>query len=93
MHVGVLQVHVHVPDAQSLKDKRRIVRGLLDRIRAKFEVAAAEVEDQDVWQSAVLGFSCVSSSNRHAESVMNAVLSYVRESPAARVVEHELETL
>ena len=93
MHVGVLQLHVHVPDSQSLKDKRRIVRGLLDRVRAKFEVAAAEVDDQDVWQSSVLGFSCVSNSVRHAESVMNAVLEFVRQSPAAHVVEHELETL
>ncbi len=93
MHVGVLQVVIHVPDSQSLKDKRRIVRGLLDRIRQKFEVAAAEVDDQDTWQACTLGFSCVSGSVRHAEQVMASVLEYVRQSPAARVVEHELETL
>ena len=89
----MLQVHLHVPDATSLKDKRRIVRGLLDRVRAKFEVAAAEIEDQDVWQSAVLGFSYVSSDARHAAQVMSKVLDWIRDCPAARVVEHELETL
>ena len=62
MHVGMLQVPLHVPDSQSLKDKRRIVRGLLDRIRAKFEVAAAEIEDQDMRQRSVVGFAAAGSS-------------------------------
>ena len=93
MNVGLLQVVLQIPDAQSLKDKRRIVRGLIDRIRAKFEVAAGEVDDQDAWQSAVLGFATVSNDARHAATVMDKVLAYLRESPAARVVEHELETL
>lgn len=93
MHVGLLQVHCHVPDATSLKDKRRIVRGLLDRVRAQFEVAAAEVDDQDLWQSAVVGFACVSNEARHAVAVMTKVLAWVRACPAVSVVEHELETL
>jgi uncharacterized protein YlxP (DUF503 family) len=93
MHVGILQVVLHVPDAQSLKDKRRIVRGLLDRARQRFEVAAAEVDDQGVWQSAVVGFAAVSNDARHAATVMEKVLAWIRESPAASVVEHELETL
>jgi uncharacterized protein len=89
----MLQVHLHVPDAQSLKDKRRIVKGLLARVRSQFEVAAAEVDDQDVWQSAVLGFACVSNDARHAANVMSKVLDWIRDCPAGRVVEHELETL
>lgn len=93
MHVGLLQVHCHVPDAQSLKDKRRIVRGLLDRARARFSVAAAEVDDQDLWQSAVLGFACVSGDTKHAADVMARLLAWVRESPAVSLVDHELETL
>lgn len=92
MHVGILQVHLHVPDSQSLKDKRRIIRGLLDRVRTRFEVAAAEVEDQDVWQSSVVGFACVSNDARHAATVMEKVLAWIRDCPAARVLEHELET-
>jgi uncharacterized protein YlxP (DUF503 family) len=93
VHVGILQVHLHVPDAQSLKDKRRIVRGLLDRAKARFDVAAAEIEDQDVWQSAVVGFACVSNDARLAAERMSKLLDWIRESPAARVLEHELETL
>lgn len=93
MNVGLLQVHLLVPDAQSLKDKRRIVRGLLDRVRTTFEVAGAEVDDQDAWQSTVLGFACVSNDARHAASVMQKVLDWVRACPAASLVDHELETI
>ena len=57
MNVALLQVVVQIPDARSLKDKRRIVQGLLDRLRNEYPIAAAEIEDQDVWQSAVLGFA------------------------------------
>jgi uncharacterized protein YlxP (DUF503 family) len=93
MNVALLQVVLQIPDANSLKDKRRIVRGLLDRIRNEHPVAAAEIEDQDVWRSAVVGFAAVSNSAKHAASVLSSVLEYIRRSPACRVVEHELETL
>ena len=93
MNVGLLQIVLQIPDAQNLKDKRRILRGLLDQIKAKFEVAAAEIDDQDAWQSSVVGFATVSNDRRLAAQVMDRVLAFVRESPAARVVEHELETL
>jgi hypothetical protein len=93
VHVGILQVVLQVPDAHGLKDKRRIVRGLLDRARARFEVAAAEVDDQDLWQSAVVGFACVSNDARQAGQRMAKLLDWIRESPAARVDEHENETL
>ena len=93
MHVGVLQVVLQIPDAHSLKDKRRIVRGLLDRVRARFPVAAAEVEDQDVWQSGVVGFSSVSNRASHAEEILSAVLDFVRATPGALIVEHELESM
>ena len=93
MNAALLQVVLQVPDAHSLKDKRRIVQGLLDRIRNEHPVAAAEIEDQDVWQSAVVGFAAVSNSAKHAASVMQAVLDYIRKTPGCSVVEHELETL
>lgn len=93
MHVGILQVVLHVPDAQGLKDKRRIVKGLLDRARRRFDVAAAEVDDQDAWQTATVGFAAVSGDARHAALVMERLLAWIRESPAASVVEHEIETL
>jgi hypothetical protein len=59
MHVGILEVQLELPGACSLKDKRRLVKGALQRIRQRFEVSAAEVAYQDRWRSAGLGFSVV----------------------------------
>ena len=93
MHIGVLHVRLHVPQANSLKEKRQVVKSILDRARSRYHVAAAEVEEQDVRRIAVLGFASVSGSRHHAEEVVQKILDGLRAHAAARVVEHELEVL
>ncbi len=93
MHVGLLHVSIHVPDANSLKEKRQVVKSILDRTRNRFGVAAAEVEDQELHRKAVLGFASVSGSARHAKEMVEKVLESLRTHPAARVIEHELDVL
>jgi hypothetical protein len=93
MVVGTLEVELLIPEARSLKDKRRVVRSALDRLRHRFRVAGAEVAENDVHNLAVLGFACVSNDARHAQSVMEQVLEFLRRSPDALVGEHELEIL
>jgi uncharacterized protein len=77
MVIGTLQITVLVPDSQSLKDKRTVVRSITSRVRQAFAVAVAEVGDQDTWQSAVIGVACVSNNARHADEVCQKVLAYV----------------
>ena len=93
MHVGVLHVRLHVPQANSLKEKRQVVHSILDRARSQYHVAAAEVEEQDIHRIAVLGFAAVSNSHDHAREVVQKILDGLRMHPAARVIEHELEVL
>ena len=93
MHVALLQVRLHVPDASSLKEKRQVVKSILDRARHRFQVAAAETDEQDVHRIAVLGFAAVSGSESHAREKMTKLLDALLVHPAARVIEHELETL
>jgi len=77
--VGVLRFTVHLPESASLKDKRQVVGGLLARIRVRFRVAAAEVDELDRWQVAALAVACVSNDGRHADQVLAGVLAYVEE--------------
>jgi uncharacterized protein YlxP (DUF503 family) len=91
--VGTLRVELLIPNSRSLKDKRRVVRSVIDRLRHRFRVAAAEVEDNDVHNLAVLGFAAVSNDPRHARSIMSNVLEFLRNSPHALVGDHELELL
>ena len=93
MVVGTLRVELLIPESRSLKDKRRVVRSVLDRLRHRFRIAAAEVEDNDVHNHAVLGFAAVSNDARHARSVLSQVLEFLRNSPHALVGNHDLELL
>jgi uncharacterized protein YlxP (DUF503 family) len=75
--IGTLQLTVQIPESGSLKDKRTVVRSITSRVRQTFGVAVAEVGDQDVWQTAVIGVACVSNSARHADEICQKVLAYV----------------
>ena len=77
MVIGTLQVTLQVPESQSLKDKRMVVRSITTRVRQTFAVAVAEVGGQDTWQTAVVGVACVSNSARHADEVCQKVLAYM----------------
>ena len=77
MVIGTLQLTVQIPESGSLKDKGMVVRSITSRVRQTFAVAVAEVGDQDVWQTAVIGVACVSNSARHADEICQKVLAYV----------------
>lgn len=73
MPVGLLILEIHLPDAHSLKEKRFVVRKIQDRLRARFNVAVAELDHQDLWQRAVVGVVSISSDRKNLENVLHAV--------------------
>ena len=75
MPVGLLTLELHIPDAQSLKDKRQVLRSLKDRLRREFNVAVAELDHQDVWQRSVVGVVTLSNEERHVEESLRKVLA------------------
>ena len=74
MPVGLLTLELHIPDAQSLKDKRQVLRSLKDRLRREFNVAVAELEHQDTWQRSVVGIVTISNEEKHLREVLQKVL-------------------
>ena len=94
MHVGVCRLTLHLPEVSSLKEKRRIARSLADRIRNQFNVAAAEVEDNDRRQRLTLGIACVSNERGHADATLSKVLNYIEENRLdAELVEVQSEII
>lgn len=75
--LGVARVVLHLPDSGSLKSKRQIVGGLLQRLRQELKVSAAEVGELDRWQLAELAIATVSGDRRQADKVLAAALSYI----------------
>jgi uncharacterized protein YlxP (DUF503 family) len=90
MVIGALEVQLMIGGAQSLKDKRRVLRSLKDRIRRTFNVSVAEVEDNDKWQSAVLGVVTVSNDKAHANEVLSKVVNFVEEDGEARLENYRM---
>lgn len=94
MFVGACRLTLHVPESASLKDKRQVVRSVLQRLRNGYEVAAAEVDGLDTWQIATLGISCVSNDARHAQTILEKAVRYVEESrPDLAVTDVEIDVL
>lgn len=80
MHVGICKVTLLLPEVSSLKEKRQVARSLSDRVRNRFNVAAAEVEDADLRQRLTLGFSCVSNDRGHVDAMLSNLLNFIEES-------------
>ena len=75
MPVGLLTLELHIAEAQSLKDKRQILRSLKDRLRAHFNVAVAELDFEDMWQRSVVGIVTLSNEEQHVEEALQKVLA------------------
>jgi uncharacterized protein len=73
MQIGLLTLEIHISDAQSLKDKRQVLRSLKDRLRAHFNVAVAKLEHQDLWQRSKVGVVSISGDGRHLEESLTAI--------------------
>lgn len=92
MHVANCLLSLHIPASRSLKDKRQVLRSVLDRTRAKFGVAIAEVGDNEAWQAAQIGLSYVSNDGGQALEVLRAAVRYIEESrPDVEVVAAPME--
>ncbi len=89
MFVLAMEVDLHLGAARSLKDKRSVVKAVLDGARHRYGVAAAEVGFHELWQRATLGFAAVSSSESHAAAVIDEVDRFVWSHPEVEVLATE----
>jgi uncharacterized protein len=85
--VGLTVWDLQVPGCASLKEKRRVVQGLKDRLHARFNVSAAETARQDLLQRAEIAVCVVSEDRRHAQSVLSAVDRVVADEGRARIID------
>ncbi len=77
MFVGFCKIRLRLPENLELKGKRRVLKSIIAQIRNKFNVSIAEVEEQDAWQLAILGVSCVSNSNQFSNEVLSRVVNFI----------------
>ena len=94
MQIGACVVTLHLPASRSLKEKRQVIRSLAERLRRQFNVAVAEVEEQDTWQTAVLGLAVVSNDAGHAQRQLDRIVEAIEESRLdAEVVDRQVDVM
>ena len=94
MNVGVCKIDLRLPENLSLKGKRQVLKSITTRIRNKFNVSVAEVDNHDRWQLATIGICCVSNDNRFTNEVLSKVMNFVINSRFdVEILDYEIEIL
>jgi len=77
INVGVGTVSLRIPENMDLKGKRQVIKSIIGRVKSRFNVAVAEVDDNDAWQLSRIGFCCISNNKRHSNEVLSKVVSFI----------------
>jgi uncharacterized protein len=94
VNVGICKVRLRLPDNLSLKGKRQVVKSLTARLKNKFDVSVAEVEDNDLWQLATIGICFVSNDKRFTNEVLSKTMDFVVNSQGDyEFLDYEIEIL
>ncbi len=93
MTVGVLQIEIEIPDAMSLKDKRRVVKSLKDRIAHAYNVSIAEVGALDEHRRCVFGLAMVANDSRYVEGGLSKLVDFVRNDVRVNLIDFQIDLL
>lgn len=94
MNVGVCRIELRLPENQTLKGKRQVIKSIISRVRNKFNVSVAEIDNLDAWQLATIGVCYVSNDSRHANEVLSKVVEFVTGSRLeAEILDYQIEIL
>jgi uncharacterized protein len=93
MFVGVARLSLQIPESGSLKAKRQVLRRVTERVKARFNAAIAEVDDQDAWQKATLAVAVVGNDRRHVNEQLEKIIRFVEEMYVAPLLSREMELL
>lgn len=93
MIIGTAEIYLRASWVHSLKEKRMIVNRILDKVKHRFNVSIAEIENQDIHQSIVIGFACVSNNTKHANSMIDHVIDFIEQNTDAVVEKINVDIL
>lgn len=91
MRVGTCKICLRIPENQSLKQKRQVVKSIIDRVKNRFNVAIAEVDALNSHQTAVLGAVTVSNDTRHVNCILSHVVNFIEDTASAELTDYEIE--
>lgn len=87
MIIEAATIKLYAPWVHSLKEKRMVVKSLIDKTKNRFNVSISEVDEQDIHQTIVLGLACVTGTVSHADSMIDSILTFVEDNVDAEIIE------
>ncbi|MCJ7856380.1 DUF503 domain-containing protein [Lachnospiraceae bacterium NSJ-143] len=93
MIIGTCIVYLEAPWVESLKEKRMVVKSIIDKSKHKFNISIAEVENQDMHKSIAVGFACVTNEVSHANSIIDNVINFIGKNTDADILDTVIEIL
>ena len=93
MIVGLCTVELHFPEAQSLKNKRKILVSLKTRLQNRFNISVAEIDESHLWQKATVGIATVANETARVNQTLDHVLNDIRANPSLELVRSQVELL
>lgn len=93
MIVGTCMLKINIFEADSLKDKRHIIKAIIGRLQSRFNISIAEVDLNDSWQSSVIGFACVTNNTSHANEIISNVIKFIDNDSRVEIVDTIIEIL
>jgi len=91
MIVALARLTLHLPDNHSLKGKRKVIKGLIEKVRHRFEAAIAEVDDHDLWQKCQLGLALVSNDSQLLDARVNKIIQFIEDQHPVQVIDSQVE--
>lgn len=91
MMVVVLKIRLYAPWVHSLKEKRMVVKSLVAKVRNQFHVSVAEVEQQDIHQTIVIGIASITAHNAQADSIIEEIIRFIEYNTEAEIIKIERE--
>lgn len=87
MIVGILSIELFIPESNSLKSKRYIIKSIKDRLKNRYNISIAEIDYNDKWQRTTLGVTTLANEKKLVESVLNKVINYIYEDYRVEVIQ------
>lgn len=91
MFIGLCTIDLHIPDSQSLKSKRHILRSLKDKVRKRFNVSLAEKDEGNLWQRTTLAVATVNKDKRHINQTLDLILGLIKGTPSVEIIDYTIE--
>lgn len=93
MTIGLLQMDLLIPDSRSLKDKRRVLNSLKQRLRNRYNCSVAEIDEKDRWGRARLAVCVVSDDSVHANAQLNEIARFAASKDGAELLDYQIEMI